>query len=270
MKHPYRYLLSALFTVAVLVGGSPADAATFTSLSQARSVDISGQIDLTDLDTGEVFSASLAPGAQTAPGDFGLFDEAVGLGDLVLDNPLGAGNGAGRAAQTSSFAADAIRFDGVADVFMSGQVFGNADIMGTGSASSLLAYRFSVAQAVTVVLSMSSEIGPRLNDFDFALTRENGDVIWDQTEIFDLDGNPDRTFTQLLDLAPGVYDLDVALSAASFFSTSDMGASGRVLADFSIVPVPEADTMAITLGGLLLLGWAGRRPSRRAAGVRRG
>ena len=259
MKRPPRYFLSTLAAVIALVGGNLTGAATFTSVSQARSVDISGHIDLTDLDTGEVFSASLAPHAQTAPGDFGLFDQAVGLGALVLDNPLGAGNGAGRAAQTSSFAPDAIRFDGVADVFMSGQVFGNADISGSGSASSLLAYRFSVAQAVTVRLAMNSEIGPRLNQFDFALTRENGDVVWDQTEIVDIDGNPDRTFTQLLDLAPGVYDLGVVLSAASFFSTSDMGASGRVLADFSIVPVPEADTMVTTLGGLLLLGWVARR-----------
>ena len=89
---------------------------------------------------------------------------------------LGIGSG-GRAAQTSTLGTDAIHFDGMADVFMSGEVNGNAGMTGSGGAASRFAQRFSLSQATTVELDMPSELGPRNNDYTFALTHENGEVV---------------------------------------------------------------------------------------------
>ena len=246
-------LLSCALVMVSLVGGHRADAATFTGLSQARSVAIAGILELTDFETGDTFKASAAPSAQTAPGDFGLFDRSVGLGQLVLDNPLGNGRGSGRASQTSTLGTEAIHFDGTADVFMSGEVNGNAEMTGSGSAASRFVHRFSLSQATTVRLDMVSELGPRNNDYTFALTHENGEVVWDQTSVFDDDGNVHRTFLQTLALMAGVYDLNVALTATSFF-TANFGFAGRALATFSITPVPLGNPLALLVRSCAVLG----------------
>ena len=252
-----QFLLGFLAT-ASLLGGNIAYAATFTGLSQARSVAIAGQITLTEFEFGEAFTASQSLHEQTAADDFGVFNQSVGLGTLVLDHPLGSGRGAGRSAQTSNLGPEAIVFDGTADVFMSGEVFGDADITGSGGASSRLAYSFSLSQTTTVRLGMVSELGPRNNDYRFALTREDGEVVWDQTSIFDEDGNEHRDFTQSLILGPGVYTLDVGLTASSFF-TANFGVSGRALASFSITPVPLGDSMLLLASGVSLLVGGRRR-----------
>ena len=86
------------------------DAATLTAISQVRPVAIGGQITIVDRDNGDTFQASLAAGAQTDPGDFSVFDESFGLGDHMLDNALGIGRDAGRAAQTSTLGGQVIRW----------------------------------------------------------------------------------------------------------------------------------------------------------------
>jgi hypothetical protein len=237
-----------------------ADAATFTAISQARSVAIGGQITIIDQDNGDTFPATLALGDQTTPGDFGVFDKSFGLGQLVLDNPLGSGRGAGRAAQTSSLGSEVIRFDGAADVFMSGEVFGNAAINGSGAASSVMEYRFSVAQATPVILAMQSEVGPVRSDFTFLLRNDAGDVVWADTVLFDDDGNEIRSFSRSLALAAGVYQLDTALTASSSFD-NNFGSAGRAVGAFTITAVPEADTATMVFGGLVAMAFVARRRS---------
>lgn len=235
-----------------------ANAGTFTAISQARSVAIGGQITIIDQDNGDTFQASLAPGAATAPGDFGVFDKSFGLGDLVLENALGVGRGAGRAAQTSSLGGEVIRFDGAADVFMSGEVFGNAAINGSGAASSLMEYRFSVAEATTAILAMTSEVGPTRSDFTFVLRNDSGDVVWADTVLFDDDGNEIRSFSRSLGLAAGVYQLNTALTASSSFD-NNFGSAGRAVGAFTITAVPEPDTAAMVFGGLVAMAFVARR-----------
>ena len=99
---------------------------------------------------------------------------------------------------------------------------------------------------------MVSEVGPRNNDYMFALTHENGEVVWDQTSVFDNDGNEHRTFSQTLALTAGVYDLNVALTATSFF-TANFGFAGRALATFSITPVPLGNPLALLAGSFAVL-----------------
>jgi hypothetical protein len=234
------------------------DAATFTAISQMRSVAIGGQITIVDQDNGDTFQASLAPGAQTAPGDFSVFDESFGLGDLVLENALGVGRGAGRAAQTSSIGGQVIRFDGAADVFMSGEVFGNAAINASGAASSRFEYRFSVAEATPVILAMQSEVGPNRSDYTFLLRSDAGNVVWADTVLFDDAGNEIRSFSRSLLLAAGVYQLDAVLTASSAFD-NNFGSSGRAVGAFTITAVPEADTWTMMVGGMLAMGFVVRR-----------
>lgn len=83
-------------------------------------------------------------------------------------------------------------------------------------------------------------------------------MIWDQTSIFDDDGNEHRAFTQTLLLSADVYHLDAALAASSFFS-GDFGFSGRVLATFSINPVPLGHPLAMMAGAKALALGLGRR-----------
>lgn len=234
------------------------DAATFTAISQVRSVAIGGQITIVDQDNGDTFQASLAPGAQTLPGDFGQFDASFGLGDLVLDNPLGTGRGAGRVAQTSSLGGQVIRFDGAADVFMSGEVFGNAAVSGSGAASSRFQYRFSVAEAIPVILAMESEVGPNRSDYTFLLRNDAGDAVWADTVLFDDAGNEIRSFSRSLLLSAGVYQLDAALTASSAFD-NNFGSSGRAIGAFTITAVPEANTWTMMVGGLLAMGFVASR-----------
>ena len=237
-------------------------AATFNGLAQARSVAIGGVLTLNDFDTGETFDANAAPNEGTLTGDFGLFNKSVGLGTLVLDNPLGSGQGAGRAAQTSRLGPERIEFDGVADVFMSGQLNTfNADLAGSGSAASRLAYSFSLAQDTTVLLDMISELGPRGNSFTFSLSRDDGAVIWNETSVFDDDGNEHRAFARTLLLTAGVYHLGSTLSASSFFS-GDFGFSGRGLATYSITPVPLVHPLVLMASATALGVVLGRRRTR--------
>ncbi|MCU0870472.1 MAG: hypothetical protein MUF30_12915 [Burkholderiales bacterium] len=237
--------------------------AAFVPLDQQRSVSISGSITLVDSMGGDPVVASQSFQQATAVGDFGLFDAEVGLGTLVLDHPEGSASGNGRAAQRSSVTATTLAFDGVADVFVSGFANGASELFGSGGAASRFSLRFDVTEAVRVYLAMNSEIGPRANDYTFRLAREDGTVVWDQTELFD-DNGPVRRFVQVLDLAPGVHTLDAALTASSFFS-GDFNSSGRVLATFSLRPVPEADTATVLgagLAGLALLATRRRQRER--------
>lgn len=253
---PFR--LARTLAVLGFLTSTAADATSFAAISQVRSVAIGGQITIIDQDNGDTFQASLAPGAQTSPGDFGVFDASFGLGDLVLDTALGTGRGAGRVAQTSSFAGDAIRFEGAADVFMSGEVFGNAAINGSGAASSRFEYRFSVAEATPVILAMESEVGPNRSDYTFLLRSDAGNVVWADTVLFDDAGNEIRSFSRSLLLAAGVYQLDAALTASSAFD-NNFASSGRAVGAFTITAVPEADTWTMMVGGMLAMGFVARR-----------
>ena len=246
--------------VALLLGGHhSAQAATFIGLSQTRSVAIGGQLSLEDFETGEIFTASQSFNEHTSPGDLGLFDRSVGLGSLLLDTPLGSGQGSGRAAQTSQLGSERIVFDGTADVFMSGQVHSfNAAMTGSGGAASRLSYRFALAQDIAVLLDAASELGPRGNAYTFSLTRDNGEVVWDQTSIIDGDGNEQRVFTTHVVLTAGVYNLETALTATSFFS-GNFGFAGRALARFSITPVPLTNPLVLLASAGTLIAGLGRR-----------
>lgn len=261
-RRPTRPLtaLSAALPCALFIAGAliapAAPAAGFSPLSQSRAVQMAGEIVIVDLNTQQAFTDSLAPAAQTLPADFGTFDESVGLGELSLLVPdLGEAYGAGRAAQTSSIAAQAIRFNGMADVFMSGQLNGAADLLATGTSSSRFDIGFSVAQSLQVDLSMTSEVGSSNSLYTFSLTQDAGPVVWDQTVLLDDQGAEIRTFSQRLTLGPGNYRLQATLNASSVF-TNDSGTSGRALAEFSLVtaPVPEPGAAALLLAGLLTVG----------------
>ncbi len=264
MNPCFRPTLLGMIIVLAMLDATVTHAATFNGLAQARSVAIGGQLTLNDFDTGETFTANQSFNEPTLAGNFGLFDKSVGLGTLILDNPLGIGQGAGRAAQTSRLGPEGIEFDGVADVFMSGQLNTfNADLTGSGGAASRLSYSFSLAHDTSVLLDMISELGPRANSFTFSLSRDDGTVIWNETSVFDDDGNEHRAFTRTLLLNTGVYNLESALNATSFF-VGEFGFSGRALATYSLTAVPLGNPLLL-MGSALVLA-LGQRHIRVRAG----
>ena len=257
MKSAFRFLCVASAAMCVLLSSAAAQAATFSSLSQSRSIAASAQVELISFNQDEVLSVSglLSGGAQTNPGDFSTFDQSFGLGALSIEDPvLGYGRGNGRAAQTSSFTAGLISFNGTADVNMEGEPTpGFADIIGSGSASSRLSYSFSLDQAASVRLTMSSNLTPSRSGYTFSLAQGDSS-IWNDTSIFDANGNEVRDFSVVLNLGAGTYDLNTVLGASSFITNSSSGA-GRAVATFSLqaLPVPEPATALQILAGLLLI-----------------
>jgi hypothetical protein len=241
----------------IVLTATAAHAASFASLSQTRSIAIAGQMTLFSLDSTPPYpiNASLADGAQTAPADFGTFNASVGLGALRITDPLGEGFGAGRAGQVSSFSAQSIRFEGAADVNLTGFAQPEAEITGNGSASSRLIYSFSLDRASTVALTMSSEVGPSRSSYSFLLADLSGTTVWDQTSLFDANGNETRDFTTLLTMGAGSYNLAVVLGASSTFR-NDESSAGRAIANFVLSPVPEPSTaLQAALALTLLGGW---------------
>lgn len=246
--HVGALLLAALTTAA--------DAASFTSISQARSISISGQMTLFSQDPdlpGYPITAVYSDGAQTDSAGFGVFDRSVGLGALSIADPLGDGFGAGRAGQISSFTPQRISFEGAADVNLTGYAQPEAEISGSGGASSRLTYGFSLDSATAVMLTMDSEVGPSRSSYSFALTQVGGGTVWNQTSLFDADGNEIRSFTTLLQLDAGSYNLGVVLGASSQFRNED-AESGRAVASFTLSPVPEPGTASLAAVGFALLG----------------
>lgn len=263
MKHNHRSYGIAAAAVLVLMGATATEASTFTALSQSRSIAATAQVTLFSLDPDvATLSDSLTGGAQTAVVDFGAFSASFGLGALSISDPvLGSARGNGRAAQTSSFSADRISFDGTADVNMEGEpIFGNADVSGTGSASSRLSFGFSLAQATSIQLTMSSNVTPSRSSYNFALLDGGGQSVWNQTSIFDVNGNETRDFVVTLNLGAGTYALNTALGASSFVDNGSSGA-GRAVASFTLAaaPVPEPGATLLFTAGLTLVGSCARR-----------
>jgi hypothetical protein len=247
--HP---LLRVVVGALALTASITASAVPFTYLAQTRSISINGTLSLIDSMGNPAVTASQSATAATDSGDFGAFDDDVGLGGLVLDHPEGNASGNGRAFQVSSLGAGEIRFDGGADVFVSGFPNGASELSGSGGAASRFATRFVLDAPLSVYLSMDSEIGPTNNDYRFLLERDDGTPIWSDTVFFDDNGNEIRRFTQVLDLDAGTYRVSADLTASSFFFNDGPTRAGRVLAEFSIRPVPEPGSAVVVLFGLLL------------------
>lgn len=256
MRNPFR-LTHLITIVAVLLVPNLTVATTpaFSAISQSRSVATSGEISVFDGVTGQDVIARLDIEKHTATDDFSLFDQSIGLGTLVLDNPSGSGHGSGRTAQTSSFTANRIQFRGDADVFM--ESAGGAYAVGHSFTN--MNYSFSVDRVLSVALAMDSEILPRHSEFEFLLKNQLGDIIWGQTALYDDYGIETRTFTQQLTLNPGVYSLTANLSAESFSQFGDNKYSGRSVASFSITAVPEPESYYLLLIGLSAIGLVNKK-----------
>lgn len=239
----------ALAFLAMLMG-SAAQAMSFQAVHQQRSISIDGSITVVD-EIGDVTPGSEQHDLNAPAGDFGSFDQSVGI-DVHADAIDGSASATaqGHASQKSVFGGDFISFDGEADVFASGTASPLAFFGGNGSASSLFNLTFDVADRVPVLLTLDSATGAGSSgDYDFLL-RRGSTVLWDDAVLPDpVSGGEIRSFSRSLWLDPGRYTLRAGLRADAL-STPDFFSAGRVLGSFSLAAVPEPGTSALILGGL--------------------
>ncbi len=264
-----RSLLS-LIAAAWLAASASASAGPFEMLGQARSVSIAATLSLDDWETGDFRSLS-GSDYRVAP-DLGTFDAAVGLSGFFLYTSAGAASGSGRAAQRSTLASDAIRFDGFADVYVGGYANWNGYVTASGGAFSSFYVEFAVTAPLRVRLDMSSMgvTGDGADtDFRFALLGPDGTAVWDQTWIIaDPYGSPRYTYSTVLSLAPGRHTLGSYLAAYSWFESS-YGGAGQASAMYALTPLTPSvqlaggDSLALLALGLALGALRTGRPLRR-------
>lgn len=251
-------LAAFLVAFACCAGAASARAATFETLSQARSASIYGRVAAVHLESGTTRHDEDRQSAATPEADVGPARLNAGL---ALELPDGWAYAQGRAEQFSSLGPDSIRFSGLADANVSS---GSADVQAEGSAGASVDFtqRFELDAAQDVRLTMNSAVlRDRSEDFQFLLAADDGRVIWADTLVVGDDGVVRRSFSQLLKLQAGRYTLSASLRAGAFLS-GDLAQAGRTQAEFTLAPVPEPGTWALAGLGLVALVWR-MRPARR-------
>jgi len=129
------------------------------------------------------------------------------------------------------------------------------DARGFGSSfsGSRMDVTFDVPQPVAVELSMHSALtGPSVG---YGIKLVRGDVVvWDAESVIDpATGAPTTSFSRMLTLDPGRYQLSAGLSAdARIGQLASAGSAGFVLAP--VAAVPEAGSWLLMLCGLVGLG----------------
>lgn len=247
----------ALTFIALALAAGSAVAGPFNITHQQRYIAIGAFVSIENAG-GEPGGSGAASDMFTMPrDDFSAMNREVGLDG----GPLGTvGYAGGRAVQRSSMTTDEISFYGFGDIYV--QLVGSGDVItGGGSTSSGFSATFTVTAPTSVRLALSSMPSQFGNDFQFGLSRANGQMVWGQSSLEQPDGPPLYSFEQRLHLAPGVYHLGAFVGANySIDGVGDPRAEGQ----FTLAAVvPEPSTLLLWSAGVaLLVGAAWRRRSR--------
>jgi PEP-CTERM motif len=187
---------------------------------------------------------------------FGLFNKSEGMS---LSTPSATVDGQGY--QVSNITSNGFNFHGVADVFASTNYGvdyqqdyteinqGNA----SGNAGVALTWTFAINTATQMAFTGSHNLySASGGGGSYALTGNNG-FAWDDEGY--------SSFSTVLTLAPGTYTFNVSLYAFAYASYND-SRGGRANADFALTAVPEPETYALLLSGMLLVASVARRRQR--------
>lgn len=203
---------------------------------------------------GEPGGSGSAGDAYTVPrDDFSPMDHEVGLNG----GPLGTvGYAGGRAVQRSSLTGEEISFYGFGDVYV--QLVGSGDVItGGGSTSSNFSATFTVTAPTSVRLALNSVPSQVGNDFQFGLSRANGQVMWGRSSLEQPEGPPLYSFEQRLELTPGTYHVGAFVGAN--YSVDCVG-DPRAEGQFTLTAVvPEPGTYMLWGLGIGIMAVAIRR-----------
>ncbi len=149
-----------------------------------------------------------------------------------LQDSLATANGQAKA--DVSLTNTGILFDGLADVFISGQQFGFYNLSGSGSSNVELVWEFYLEQELPALLSMKSDEKPDgVYQFQLIYLGATADskkqIIWSDTAVYDYWGTPMYEFTRPIALKPGSYRLRATLASSSWLNNG-----GRIAASFHL------------------------------------
>lgn len=187
---------------------------------------------------------------------FGLFNGGEGL-NLRTDYATVDGQGY----QVSSITSNGFRFHGVADVFANSsysydyqQDYTEFNVgRANGNAGVALNWTFAIDTATQMQFTGDHNLySSSGGGGSYALTGDNG-FAWDDEGY--------GSFSTVLTLAPGTYTFNVSLYAFAYAEYENSRA-GRATADFALTAVPEPETFALLLSGMLLVAGMARRRQR--------
>jgi hypothetical protein len=231
---PFAMSASRLLLAAGLLAWcalASAQAGTFVRIAQERRASTSASLQLLDQETGKASSTADQRESFIKRRNFGTAELDVGVSIRLADLL----SGDGRSFQRSTPGAEEIRFEGLADVNVAG--YAPYPLLGTGSgqAGTSFSYTFELQQTVVINLQMNSVVG-RYGDEDYRFrlwdTLSEQD-IWTAVIVDDDVTGPTRSFSRLIKLAPGTYNVTASVTAASFLYDTTQWA-GRTDANFEI------------------------------------
>lgn len=201
--------------------------------------------------------------------DLGAWEAGWSLGPRTWGTPDDAtATGAIAVAQQSFIGTSQLSFSGSADAFATGYrttQFGDYHAIAHGNTAYDVA--FDIATPIQVKLTLDSEIGGQgsiESIFDFELLRD-GAVVWtDELKRDPVTGAETRSFTQTLLLQPGHYALSAVVRASAAVYPDASLQQAHAFGAFTLAAVPEPQSWASMLAGIVLVGALLRR-SRRTA-----
>lgn len=225
----------------------------FIHQGTTQTVKASGTIQLGEMEPFETVRNEDG-GEQTGTGDAGTLHQGL---SVQLDSVMGYGGVDGQAQQTWSAAPNRISFSGLVDVSAYGSVYDfDGQYWGHGYTETTLSHRFELEEGHGMRLTMNSTVADyRDDDFAFSLSRlQDGEwqAVWTNTVIFD-DVAMYRDFSVPLFLSAGQYRMDMTLRASAYIDGTiggSYGYSGRTLADVTLSPAPEPETVLMAVVGL--------------------
>lgn len=246
--------MRATITIPILLATASvtAQAGPFKVTDQQRYISIGASVSIVNAGGEPGGSGSAGDSYRVPRDDFSAMNREVGLDG----GPLGTvGYAGGRAVQRSSMSSDEISFYGFGDIFV--QLVGSGDVItGGGGTSSGFSATFTVTAPTSVSLALGSMPSMVGNDFQFGLSRANGQMVWGLSSIEQPDGPPLYSFERRLELSPGVYNVGAFVGANySIDGIGDPRAEGQFILT-AVVPEPSTYLLwCAGISGVAALRW---------------